>query len=131
MVIALLKGGHVDLMERFRRELPQGSIAISAIVLFELNYGVANSARQAENAERLLVFFQAPIAVLDFDADDAREAGEIRARLRRDGTPIGPYDLLIAAQARRRSAVLVTANEGDFLRVPGLVTENWMTASGF
>jgi hypothetical protein len=53
------------------------------------------------------------------ELEDAEEAGEIRAELERAGTPIGPYDILIAAQARRRSALLVTANTGEFTRVPG------------
>jgi tRNA(fMet)-specific endonuclease VapC len=55
----------------------------------------------------------------------ASEAGEIRAELERLGTPIGTYDVLIAAQARRRGAVLVTANTLEFARVPGLNRENW------
>ena len=57
--------------------------------------------------------------------EDAEEAGNIRAALERAGKPIGPYDVLIAAQARRRGATLVTANEREFARVPGLKTEDW------
>jgi tRNA(fMet)-specific endonuclease VapC len=98
---------------------------LPAITLFELQYGVAKSERRAENEDRLAIFLGAPIAVLPFDADDAREAGEIRAALSKAGTPIGPYDLLIAAQARRRGAVLVTANVREFARVPRLKTEDW------
>jgi tRNA(fMet)-specific endonuclease VapC len=55
-----------------------------------------------------------------FEPEDAEEAGDIRAELEREGRPIGPYDILIAAQARRRGALLVTANTGEFTRVPGL-----------
>ena len=57
--------------------------------------------------------------------DDAREAGDIRAALERTGTPIGPYDVLIAAQARRRGAMLATANVREFARVPGLRLVDW------
>ncbi len=60
-----------------------------------------------------------------FEPEDAEEAGDIRAELERAGTPIGPYDVLIAAQARRRNALLVTANMGEFTRVPGLRIEDW------
>jgi tRNA(fMet)-specific endonuclease VapC len=60
-----------------------------------------------------------------FEPDDAVVAGDIRAELERAGTPIGPYDILIAAQARRRGAVLITANRGEFARVSGLRTEDW------
>ncbi len=56
-------------------------------------------------------------------------AGEIRAALEKAGTPIGPYDLLIAAQALRRSATLVTANASEFSRVPRLSWQNWSARS--
>lgn len=125
VVVAVLRGGPPQLIERFRRRLVEGSLALSAIALYELRYGVAKSARRAANADRLAVFLQAPIEILAFDPDDAEEAGEIRADLERTGTPIGPYDVMIAAQARRRSAVLVTANVGEFSRVPGLRIEDW------
>jgi len=65
------------------------------------------------------------IDILDFDAADAKEAGAIRAALRRAGTEIGPYDLLIAAQARRRDATLVTGNAREFARVAGLTVADW------
>ncbi|MGO9698249.1 MAG: type II toxin-antitoxin system VapC family toxin [Xanthobacteraceae bacterium] len=125
VVIGLLKGGSPRLLARFEIELAREAIALPAIVLFELEYGVAKSERRRENDERLEVFRRAPIPVLPFDAEDAREAGDIRAALAKVGKPIGPYDVLIAAQARRRGATLVTANRREFVRVPGLKTENW------
>lgn len=100
-------------------------LAVSSIVLFELWYGIAKSRHRQYNIETLTGFLAGPIQVLSFDADDAREAGDIRAALARTGTPIGPYDILIAAQARRRGAVLVTTNTGEFARVPGLRIEDW------
>ena len=63
--------------------------------------------------------------LVSFDADDAREAGEIRAGLRRAGREIGAYDLLIAAQARRRNVVLITHNLKEFARIPGLNAVDW------
>lgn len=128
VVIAVLRQEPARLMERFTRELPQGTLALSSIVLFELHYGIANSVRRRENAERLAVFLQAPIELLPFEPEDAEAAGELRVELKRAGTPIGPYDVLIAAQARRRGAKLVTANMGEFSRVPGLITEDWAAA---
>jgi tRNA(fMet)-specific endonuclease VapC len=125
VVISILSGRPPRLMDRFEVELAGDAITLPAIVLFELEYGIAKSERRRENQERLAVFLQAPISVLPFDADDAREAGEIRAALAKAGTPIGPYDILIAAQARRRGATLVTANEREFARVPRLKTEDW------
>jgi tRNA(fMet)-specific endonuclease VapC len=125
VVIALLNGRPPRLMDRFEAELGGDALALPAVVLFELECGIAKSERRRENQERLAVFLRAPIRMLLFDADDAREAGEIRAALAKAGTPIGPYDILIAAQARRRNATLVTANTREFARVPGLQTEDW------
>jgi tRNA(fMet)-specific endonuclease VapC len=73
----------------------------------------------------LATFLALDVTLWPFEPEDAEEAGDIRAVLERAGTPIGPYDILIAAQARRRSAVLITANEREFARVPGLKTEDW------
>jgi tRNA(fMet)-specific endonuclease VapC len=64
--------------------------------------------------------------VLSFDVEDARHAGAIRAELAAAGTPIGPYDALIAGQARARCLVLVTHNVREFARVPGLQVEDWL-----
>ena len=125
VVIALLKGRPPGLLDRFEIEFARDAIALPAIALFELEYGAANSDRRRENDERLAIFLRAPIPILSFDAEDAREAGDIRAALAKAGTPIGPYDVLIAAQARRRGATLVTANTHEFARVPGLKTEDW------
>jgi tRNA(fMet)-specific endonuclease VapC len=128
-VIAVLNetGSRVEthLRAALKRKQP---VAISSVVLFELWHGVTKSARTEANARRIEEFLAAPIQVLPFDADDARQAGDIRAALERIGKPIGSYDLLIAAQARRRSATLVTANQREFARVPGLKTENWAAA---
>ncbi len=67
------------------------------------------------------------IEILEFDTEDARQAGEIRAALAAAGRPIGPYDVLIAGQARARDLVLVTHNVGEFSRVDGLRLENWQS----
>jgi tRNA(fMet)-specific endonuclease VapC len=101
------------------------SVTVSSIVLFELRYGIANSKCRQHNSDTLANFLAGPVHILNFDAEDAREAGEIRALLAKRGTPIGPYDVLIAAQARRRNALLVTANAREFARVPGLQTQDW------
>ena len=111
---------------RFARTIHDGvPVSVSSIVLFELWFGIAKSRHRQYNADTLADFLAGPIAIMNFDVDDAREAGEIRAALSKVGMPIGPYDILIAAQARRRGATLVTANEREFLRVPGLKTEDW------
>ena len=103
-------------------------IGIPTIVLFELRYGIARSARPQENAAILAAFLTLDVSPWPFELEDAEEAGDIRAELERAGTPIGAYDVLIAAQARRRGALLVTASTGEFARVPGLRIEDWATA---
>jgi tRNA(fMet)-specific endonuclease VapC len=99
------------------------------MVLFELWFGIAKSTRRAVNAERLVLFLHGGLDLLPFDADDARAAGEIRVVLEARGTPIGPYDLLIAAQALRRGATLVTSNLREFERVDGLKLVDWASPS--
>jgi tRNA(fMet)-specific endonuclease VapC len=125
-VIAALNDASAAVRTRIDAAVAAGAtVAMPAIVLFELRYGAAHSARPEYNARRVDDFLAGPCTILPFDADDAREAGEIRAALRKAGTPIGPYDVLIAAQARRRGATLVTANAREFARVPGLRCEDW------
>jgi tRNA(fMet)-specific endonuclease VapC len=101
---------------------------VSVVVLYELKYGARKSAFPERNLARLDDFLASVSAIVPFDADDASEAGEIRAHLETKGTPIGPYDVLIAAQARRRGAALVTLNRREFDRVPGLLVTDWPEA---
>lgn len=111
---------------RLAEQLRSGTeIGFPVIALFELRYGHARSDKKAAS-DRLLAEFLAPgIVVLPFESEDAAHAGDIRAYLESKGTPIGPYDCLIAAQARRRAAALVTLNVREFSRVPGLIVMDW------
>lgn len=111
---------------RFEVELAQGtSFLLSSVVLYELEYGARKSQFPERNLQRLNDFLVAIADIVLFDADDAAEAGDIRTYLERTGIPIGPYDVLIAAQARRRQAALVTGNLREFNRVPGLIVADW------
>ena len=125
-VIAVLNDPKSPVRKRIDAAIVRGdTIAISTIVLFELRYGAAKSARPERNAQRIVDFLAGPIELFPFEPEDAVAAGDIRAALERQGTPIGPYDVLIAAQARRLDALLVTANTREFARVPGLKLEDW------
>jgi tRNA(fMet)-specific endonuclease VapC len=101
-------------------------VALSIIVYHELMYGAAASERRTANEDKIAVLIAgARMAVLPFETADAEHAADIRASLRRAGCSIGSYDVLIAAQARRAAATLVTANTGEFDRVPGLTIADW------
>jgi tRNA(fMet)-specific endonuclease VapC len=125
-VIAVLEGRPMCVGEKVAAHLDAGApVAISSIVVFEMWFGVEKSQRREANARRLAAFLATPIDVVAFDAEDARSAGTIRHHLAAAGTPIGAYDVLIAGQALRHSATLVTANVREFSRVPGLRVEDW------
>jgi tRNA(fMet)-specific endonuclease VapC len=125
-VIALLKNQPPGVRSRLRRAASRGAaVTVSSVVLYELWYGVARSERRRENAERLRIFLSGNVTVVPFDEEDATVAGDLRATLAMAGTPIGPYDLLIAAQALRSGATLVTANVSEFARVPSLLWQDW------
>ena len=114
--------------ERLDEELAKGArLMVPAIVRYELEYGCAKSDRCEPSRAALELFLSAGFEQPTFDLADAREASDIRASLEAKGTPIGAYDLLIAAQARRRGATLVTSNAREFGRVPGLQVEDWET----
>ncbi len=124
--IALINGTELKVRVRSAQAAQRGApLATSAIVAHELWYGVAKSGRIAQNANRLAAFLDRAVAVLDYSAQDARAAGEIRAELERQGLRIGECDILIAAQAFSRNLVLVTANTREFGSVKGLVVEDW------
>lgn len=125
-VIAVLNSKTSPVRTKIEAVINSGdTLSISPVVLFELYYGAAKSARPERNVQRIADFLAGAIVILPFEPEDAEEAGQLRASLERVGTPIAPYDLLIAAQARRRNALLVTANRGEFARVPGLTIEDW------
>jgi tRNA(fMet)-specific endonuclease VapC len=127
VAIALLNDRQPQVRARFDAALGAGMpLALSIIVFHELMYGAAASERRKANEDKIAIFIaSARLALLPFEAADAREAADIRADLKRAGAPIGPYDVLIAAQARRAGTTLVTANTREFERVPGLTVVDW------
>lgn len=124
--IALLNNDRGTVRTHFEDAADAGStVYVSTIVAFELWYGASKSERQSRNKLRIDSFFLAGVRILPFDERDAQEAGALRNELRAIGKPIGPYDLLIAAQARARKLVLVTHNVREFGRVAGLALSDW------
>ena len=99
------------------------TVCTSVLVAAELRYGAhkSGSVRLAERVDLIL----STLEILPLEVPADRHYGDIRQRLARLGTPIGPNGLLIAAQARSLDLTVVTANEREFARVPGLRVENW------
>jgi tRNA(fMet)-specific endonuclease VapC len=126
IVISIVNRRSSSLRHRFNEQMRAGTpIALPVIALFEMRYGFAKSDRRQHNEGLLDRFLGLGIDVLPFEPEDAAHAGDIRAQLEKAGTPIGHYDYLIAAQARRRGAALVTLNRREFERVPGLIVVDW------
>jgi len=127
--IALINGVPPLVRSRFQKAADSGAqIYVSAVVTFELWYGVAKSARPALNTLRLETFLSGPVIVLPFEDKDSVVAGSIRASLEVSGRPIGAYDTLIAGHALARQLTLVTANVSEFSRVKGLSWRDWAKA---
>jgi len=110
-------------LERFR-QYKSGDLCISAITMAELEYGIFNSSKPAQNRAALLIFLS-NIEVIPFDLAAAHAYGEIRCELKSKGEPIVANDLLIAAHAKSLGYTLITNNTREFKRIEGLLLENW------
>ncbi|WP_130907181.1 tRNA(fMet)-specific endonuclease VapC [Pseudomonas sp. Sample_16] len=109
--------------EAFNRH--DGQLCISAVTLMELIYGAEKSAAPEKNLT-VIEGLAARLEVLPFDNEAAAHTGIIRSELAKAGTPIVPYDQMIAGHARSRGFIVVTNNLREFERVPGLRVEDWV-----
>ncbi len=125
--IYLIKNSYPFMTEKVFSYEPS-DIAISSITVFELEYGAAKS-KWGEETKRKLAVFLSPFTILPFSTEDAIAAGQVRAQLEKSGRPIGPYDTLIAAQGISRGLTVVTHNTNEFIRVPGIKLEDWVTTA--
>ena len=123
--IYLMKNSYPLLTEKVLSCDPSG-LAISSITVFELEYGAEKSNWGEKNRHKLAMFLS-PFNILQFTCDDAVAAGRLRGYREKQGTPIGPYDVQIAAQGLSRNITVVTHNIGEFSRVPGLKLEDWVS----
>jgi tRNA(fMet)-specific endonuclease VapC len=121
--IYLMKGHPGTVQEHFDA-YDLEDIAISAIVASELYFGTAKSGSIRNRLA--LDSFLGQFEILPFELAESIATGELRALLAQKGTPIGPYDTQIAAHALSHGCTLVTNNEREFRRVPGLKVENWI-----
>lgn len=118
-----MNGRWPSVVARVQRSDPY-DLRLSSVAVAELRYGADKSARPRENHARVDQLVQ-DLQCLGFDLDAAAAYGRVRADLESLGQPIGPNDLLIAAQALSQGLILVTNNLREFRRVKGLRIENW------
>jgi tRNA(fMet)-specific endonuclease VapC len=103
---------------------PPSEVAVPAVVVFELELGIAKSSAPGRRRKQLDQLLSA-ITILPFGQSEARIAARVRARLEAAGTPIGPLDTLIAGTAVAANGILVTHNTAEFSRVEQLTVEDW------
>ena len=121
--IFTIKNKPEHVREAFNRH--HGQLCVSSVSLMELIYGAERSASPERNLA-VVEGFAARLEVLSYDEIAATHTGQLRAELARSGTPIGPYDQLIAGHARSRGLIVVTNNRREFDRVAGLRVEDWI-----
>lgn len=121
--IYIIKNRPIIVFDKFK-SLLIGSIGISTITLAELQFGIMKSSNPQKNQEALDKFLT-PLEIIDFDSKATIDYGIIRANLEKKGTPIGSLDTLIAAHAKSLDLTLITNNEKEFERIPGLKIDNW------
>ena len=111
-------------VSRFLLKTPPNSIGIPTVVLYELEVGIAKSASPEKRISQLKALTSI-VNILPFGIDEVRCAAAIRAKLEKNASPIGPYDVLIAGTALSNKGVLVTHNTKEFERIEGLQLEDW------
>ena len=124
IVIYVLKRRPIEVLSVFNANA--GRMAISSITLAELIHGAEKSSRVTDNLAAIEDFCSR-LEVLPYGLKAAQHYGAIRAALEKQGQPIGVNDLHIAGHARSEGLVLVTNNVAEFVRVPALELENWIT----
>jgi tRNA(fMet)-specific endonuclease VapC len=122
--IYIIKKKPENVIKKFLKTKPD-SICISSITVSELYFGVAKSSKPNENTIALEKFIF-PLTIIDFNKEDSIAYGKLRAKLEQKGKLIGAMDMLIAAQAISRDLVLITNNEKEFIKIDGLIIENWI-----
>ncbi|MFH0769088.1 MAG: type II toxin-antitoxin system VapC family toxin [Chloroflexota bacterium] len=124
VVIAFFNGSK-PILDRIQAEVAR--IALSTLVVAELDYGAKASQKAKENLEKLYRFVEI-VRVVPFDFECAKIFGTIKSKLRKLGKPTGEMDALIAATAMVNKATLITTNKKHFENIAGLKIETWPSA---
>ncbi len=123
VIIDLIKGD-ANTIQAMKSKSPD-QVAISSITEFELRYGMEQTSKLKSKSKSIVEAILSEVKTLNFESKEAVIAAKIRNNLRVLGTPIGPYDFLIAATALANDLILVTSNEKEFTRIQDLKIENW------
>ena len=121
--IYTIKNQPSEVRDSFNRH--QEQLSVSTVTAMELIFGAEKSGAPEKNL-RVIESFLARLAVLNYDLHAEEHTAQLRTELKKQGTPIGPYDQMIAGHARSLGLIVVTNNEREFERVPGLRVENWV-----
>ena len=121
--IFLIRNKSQRLREKIKMYSPS-LLHLSVITVAELEYGAAKSQNPVKEHQAVLDFVS-PFKIINFNPNDAENFGLIRSYLEKKGTPIGPYDMQIAAQAMTRNLTVVTNNYDEFVRIPWIKVEDW------
>jgi tRNA(fMet)-specific endonuclease VapC len=121
-LIYFFKG--IGSVSSFLLNTPPNRIGIPTVVLYELEVGIAKSVSPEKRISQLAALTSI-VNILPFGIDEVRYAATIRGNLEKNGSPIGPYDVLIAGTAFSNKGILVTHNTKEFERIEGLQLEDW------
>ncbi|MBI2497056.1 MAG: type II toxin-antitoxin system VapC family toxin [Opitutae bacterium] len=124
-ISAYMRGANPGLASRMQAAFVRDELRLSVIVLAEREFGVIKGGNAAQR--RKLLSLEQLLTIVPFTREDARRYATLRHQLESRGQGIGPFDTLIAAQALRLGATVVTRNIREFGRVTGLSVENWET----
>lgn len=116
--------GEENTLQRIKLISP-AEIFVSSLTVMEVKYGLAINPQRAVKIQSIIATLLDSITILPFDSKEAEQAAQIRSFLKLAGSPIGAYDLLIAATAVINNHIMVTSNVREFQRVPNLKIENW------
>jgi tRNA(fMet)-specific endonuclease VapC len=123
-VVSDFARGQQPVQSRLLANAPS-AIALSSVTVLEVEYGLALRPVLARRLRKVIDALFESVTILPFDREDAMQAAALRAELKRQGLPVGAYDLLIGATALRRGLTLVTSNTAEFEHVEGLPLEDW------
>jgi tRNA(fMet)-specific endonuclease VapC len=105
----------------------KGDVSICTVTAMEIEYGLILNPARARKIEPMIRSLLQDLQIFPYEPEDASATAAVRAALAKRGTPIGPYDVMIAGTALRRGLVMVTSNGSEFERIHGLILEDWRT----